>query len=106
VLKEDSQVAIFEEPNKPAGNGSGSNNKNELTKAQLEKAAEDKKTISRLYSITTGKRGDFSLNNGRSVMHDGKDFIVQTSGDNKGQKIAGNKEDVVEYLKTGIFTAK
>ena len=105
VLKEDSDIAIFEEP-RTNPNPGGSNNKNEPTRSQLEKAEEDKKTIQELYSIEAGTRGDFGLSNGRSVMHDGKDFIVQTTGDNKGQKIDGSKADVIKYLKTGKFKVK
>lgn len=106
VQKIDSDIYILDKDAKKVNKNTGESNKNEPTRSQLEKAAEDKKTIQDLYSIEAGTRGDFGLSNGRSVMHDGKDFIVQTAGDNKGQKIDGSKADVIKYLKTGIFKVK
>lgn len=103
ILKEDSEVALFEEPKtKTKAGSSDSGDKNKPTAAKLEREARNKQIIADVYAMEKGGTGDFKMN-GRSVSYDGKRFIITTAGGNKDKIITGPKSNVAKYLKTGAF---
>lgn len=102
VQKIDSDIYILDKDTKKGGRGVSNGNKNEPTQAQLEKAAEEKQTIQNVYDTEKGSIGEFEMNK-RKVSYDGKNFIIVTPGANKDKKITGSKQNVVDYLRKGIY---
>lgn len=93
MLKEDSEVAIFEEPKtKTTTSKSESSTKQKTPKATFNNVSKQ------IWDQEEGSADDFTWGN-KKVSYDGSVFTI-SSGPNKG--IAFNtKQEVIDYLKTG-----
>jgi hypothetical protein len=96
VLKEDSNVYIYEkeQPKSTTAKGGG-----KLTYAQKKKIEQDDLTIKQIMSRKKdGPKGFYKMN-GRGIQFDGTKFIIKGGG--LDGRAVSNREKAINYLKTG-----
>jgi hypothetical protein len=99
VLKEDSDVYIYEKEQSKSTSSTTSKSGGKLTVAQKKKIEQDDLTIKQIMSRKKdGPKGFYKMN-GRGVKFDGTKFIIEGGGLD-GRPIP-NREKAINYLKTG-----